>query len=198
MANLIGRWNLNGTIDDISGNGRHGTLLGAPSISASEGIIKSECYEFNSVGKYCILPSEFLPYGSDWSVSFFLKFNSAQISYNTPIRHLPGGYQFFTDSSQNGYFKSEVDNTQVAFLYGITINRWYHVCFRSNNNKIDIFLDGVKTISNYSTPNADTSTGKDFYVGSYAENNNTRFQDFRIYDGLLSNKEIHQISKALC
>ena len=84
------------------------------------------------------------------------------------------------------------------FINGIVLNNWYHVCFRGKDNKIDIFVNGAKVVSNYSTPNANTSTGKDFYVGSYAENNNTRFQDFRVYDGCLSDKEIYDTSKALC
>ena len=80
MPNLIGRWNLSGDLSDSSGNGKTGTLFGAPSVSTNEGIVLPQCYEFNSSGKYCVLSSDFLPYGSEWSVCFFVKFNSAPIS----------------------------------------------------------------------------------------------------------------------
>lgn len=91
-------YKLNGALADSSGNGNAAaTLVGSPA-SVAEGITSANCYGFDAAGKYAIINCPFpIPKKSEYSISFWIKFNSVQdATYRFPLYYLLGQMQMFT------------------------------------------------------------------------------------------------------
>ena len=95
------------------------------------------------------------------------------------------------------------DGAQHTLSSGAVVNEWHHYVFTRDNTNIKYYKDGVLTQTVAST--AFTLTPKTASIGRSSANGGTpsgnvllgQLQDFRIYDHVLSKKEIKLISQGL-
>lgn len=92
-------------------------------------------------------------------------------------------------------------NVQWAYGTDLTIGTWHHVCMVIKDSTYIAYVDGNQVgTGSITTLPALTEWGTYFYVGCLSNNYyplNGQVQDIRIYDHVLSEKEVKEISKGL-
>lgn len=69
---------------------------------------------------------------------------------------------------------------------------WHHICFTVNGTNVTLYVDGIKQGS--ATDSTTLPTENTITFNSYRDSLN----DFRLYDEVLSDKQIKEIAKGLC
>lgn len=196
---LIAWWPLTGTLNDYSPNKYNLTNNGA-SIS-NDGKV-GQCYTLNMNSQSLSinntnLSNVFKPQ-KDFSISTWVYFTGSDAADN-PICSIGSGSAntHLHIVRRNGVLYA--NHFSNDFNTGITLqnNIWYHITYTydGKTRKQRIF---VNDILKESTRTADLNVGSTvFYIGQYASfNSQARFNDFRIYNHVLSAREVKELSKA--
>lgn len=204
---LIAWYKLDGDTLDSSGNGNHGTNVGA-TIDSSGKI--GSCYSFGD-NKYILTNNMTIP--SDMSISVWVYFsgNSAESGF--------GGLVSNHDHTNTSNISLGLNNTgsiYAAFGYEddtrgsslqttstLNLNEWSHVSFSYNrlDNECKVYINGVLVHTQILTKNVKI-TEYPFILGQWAYSfiNHYEFtgklNDVRIYNHVLSAKEVKELSKA--
>jgi len=100
-------------------------------------------------------------------------------------------------------FVSQTGTTSGLGVYSTTVGqagKWYHLCGVLGNNKMSIYINGLKENEIVIDSNSITYTNADYFrVGSITSGNafNGKICDVRVYDHALSPFEVKEISKGL-
>ena len=139
----------------------------------------------------------------EFSFAFWFKptsTNSYQCLYNGRTT-VGGAIAIFRDPSNLWRFD---DGTQRTFNFGTVVNEWHHYVFTRDESNVKLYIDGVlkqtMTASSFTCETASASIGMSS-VSNATPNANPitgQVNDYRIYDHVLSVKEVKELAKGLC
>lgn len=202
---------LNGNLNNL---GLRGDVLpvatGTTIVSAGK---IGSCYHFGTATSYITIPKEAMTsFTTEASVCFWFKIISWNTSYATffqaglgsnPWAHYIFGFLRNSTSStccftiSNGSSASDASYVTPTF----DLNRWYHIALVYKTGHCLIYIDG-ELYKDYTTsivPNfsgiTTITTGISNNKSSYQTN--CQMNDLRIYDHVLSEKEVKEISRGL-
>jgi len=202
---LVGHYKLNGDATDSSGKGYHGTVSGATLATDKNGIANN-CYSFDGASNYINLNRNLLTYPENFSISLWTYDN--QITGDTNNRIFSGGgsgagvhgFNIGKDSGAGTivFFAFRTTDDALTSITGtITKEVWTHVVCIKNGTAISMYLNGILVDSD-TLPVATFKDvdGANTYLGGVATANsyNGLIDDVRIYDHILSLKEIKELS----
>lgn len=215
VNNLIGWWRFNGNASDSSGNGVNGTLYGNPTGATSESGLADGAYQLDGSGDYIFYGEQYNSVGLPVTFSGWV-YHSSSSGLSSLV---------MTDGSSAGYLGWRIQintNNTVEASYGtgnatgvanrrsfittgtIPTNSWRNItAVISNYNTIRVYFNGVQQSGAYSgsANSMTTSTSSSpMRFGRYSVGGNIdsadRFDDFRVYDRVLTNTEITDLYNA--
>ncbi|MGH8370786.1 MAG: LamG-like jellyroll fold domain-containing protein, partial [Gammaproteobacteria bacterium] len=175
----IGYWKLDegsgATINDSSGHGHVGSLLGSP--TWTNGVI-GDALALDGTDDYVSIPTTGSLNIYPLSISFWVKTSSTSGLHGLVNKYYPSsmnGYQVFMNNGNlcAWYFRDSSDYVWdgsgcTLSTAGIADNQWHLVVFTVNSSGGHLYIDGVRT-ANHSwtgTPGADSSN-QALEFGSY-------------------------------
>ena len=206
---LIAYYPFNGNATDSSGNGNHGTVVGAKLATDRFGNTK-HAYNFNGIDNYIEITNKLFNLGwceytiSGWFCPDEINNQQASQSIFQSIPHIGlgiglnhpyhrGHVSYFISSNQGASW----DKERYGSFNNYRNNIWYHVILLKHCNTYKLYING-KLDDTYTSP----SLIKNFLVGylfgfSGAGVPNECFKgkldDFRIFDRTLTVTEIQQL-----
>lgn len=120
-----------------------------------------------------------------------------------------GNYVLFTDYKSGlafGVYSSYIPvscSASITVTYPkslVTLNQWNHFAVVKRDSTIELWINGEKQTKGSNTDRWSSGITDKLAIGARPNGNdklNGRLNDFRMYDHALSEKEIHDISKAL-
>ena len=96
------------------------------------------------------------------------------------------------------------DGAQHTFNYSMTANTWTHVVITRDASNVKLYINGTlnqtMSASNFTCTTSTASIGMSSTSGTTPSGNAIigQLNDYRIYDHVLSVKEIKELSKGLC
>jgi hypothetical protein len=159
-----------------------------------------KCYSFDGSNDYMILNQPFVD-GRRFTITLWIYPTRINVSYDmiysgTDNKEL----QLFFDSISKKLTTS-INNieTQTSFILNTnTINKWYHITWCYDGNKNEVYINGVNILSNivntyFNITDTQVRIGStlqgQYYLGA-------KINDIRIYNKVLSEKEIKEIARA--
>ncbi len=202
---LVLYYPMNGTAIDASGNGYNGTINGGVTAAADRFGAAGAALAFNGTNGYIDVPDGAYFNGSDFTVSAWVRMGA----YNNWSRL----FDFGNGSSNNNVLVGLTNGTTgrpAAEIYTGTvsggqisspsntlpINQWVLLTYSWSNGTGTLFINGNQVIQGLQTaPTNIVRTinyiGRSNWAGdAYA---NARMDDFRIYNRLLSQAELHAL-----
>jgi len=197
---LVAWWKLNGDAYDSSPSRNHGTVSGTVNYSsATDKAQLGSAAVFTGTGGSRIVPTTSYNITTHHTVTFWMYGESsapAVIADSTIFGTLDAAGQWFAatdnlsirlnDSTINSVWDADIDFYQ----------RWRHVALRFETSFIELFLDGVS--QGLGNQAYDGSFTLDGIGGGHSNTDNDyvgNLNDFRIYDHVLSVKEIQEIAR---
>lgn len=194
---LVAWFPLNGNLNNYGCSGITGTLTG--SSSYTDGKVTKQCFSTNGSQRLTI-PLEKIP--SEFSIAFWVKPNT------------PGAWNsLFGFGNNAGTCRVEVSTSSLHYFFGsstsIVANNtslfnmendvWYHFSMTADGTNVKFYLNGElkKTVNQINSMETAMGTDKNIYLFGYGDFYKGNFNDVRIYNHCLSQKEIHEISKGL-
>lgn len=188
-----------GTLNDLSGNGRHGTLENSPIWQADTDFGGVRCLEFNGVDQSVQCTS--LPAMTTWTVATWAKWGSA--SGNDGILFgcwgATGSILLLRIDEAIKRFEAFVGGTNILNTsWDFTATGWFHVALTGTSTTVDLYANGTK-ISTYSGAKTIASSAEVLYLGTRSLKNPadfwaTKLDDSRIYSSALSAADIAELS----
>lgn len=194
---LLHWWPLNGDLKDYGSESvpliNHGATI------VNDGKI-GKTYQFNGSNNYmsCGLPLKRLMTFTTW-----VKFTSTGSYHVMDWRDGSGGYQPFYGGTNYGlqnYTSAGSSANWSASECGFTTNKWVHVAVVMAGTYSELYINGALVTRKSAGYGADNLGTKEFRLGSRFTNANWfngQLNDVRIYDELLTKKQIREISKGL-
>lgn len=201
-VSLIAHYPLNGNTDDYSGNGFNATNSGA-TIDNNGKIGK--CYSFTQTGAdgINITQTNFTELQNNYSIGLWVNPSGSHYHYNGT---------FISSGNWNTTcwaFGVSQDNTQIDVLgrgynkwvnYTLPLNTWTHLLCTVSNGISKLYANGIyigqaNVTSALASDATNTCIGRETYAGGYFSFNG-KINDVRVYDSVLSLKEIKEIAKA--
>ena len=194
---LIAHWPLNGNTEDYTGNGNHGT---STNITYSDGKI-GLAGEFNGSNAY-ITTSNQLTETMEFSFSAWVKTDSTTTQTIVCSRTTVGGGFSIFILGQKIRFDSGA-SWQWSTGYTVPLNQWVHITVTRSSSGRKLFVNGslvasttapgnMLTLGSIMSFGASQANGTGW--GNYLSGN---LNDLRIYNHVLSEKEIKELSKGL-
>lgn len=215
QSGLVAFYPFCGNANDESGNGNHGTPMGATLTTDRFGVANS-AYNFNG-SQYIIGSANNYPTGTR-TISLWFYATNIGVSNEGPTVIGYGGGNCGTswfetidnpgtpNNQQNTYqVQGHCNNESVVYDYGATHpnNAWHHWVITTSPGGTKFYIDGVLVVSDTTFINETFVQGKDFIfggpvdvggVGFYTDNNiyglAGKLDDIFIYNRELSSSEI--------
>jgi len=209
-TDLIAFYPFNGNINDESGFGHHGQIVGGVNLTTDRFNENNSAYQFNGVDGYINIPNKSTLQFSDnqFSICIWFKINEWTTG---------GGYNYGAilakeEDTEDG-ISSEADyellivNDSLGFYpytnfgYQFERNRWYFMCILNKENEAALYLDGNRIFqTDYKYLSQFRNTENDLHLGANLSSNdeflNGILDDIRLYDRLLSENEISELYSA--
>lgn len=217
---LIGWWPFTGNAIDSSGNGNHGTVIGA-TLTSDRFNKTSHSYDFDFTGVVFGQRNDeiYIPYDSilnvnNISVSVWVYPRSYYWSGNPNgsaiIRRFEYGYSNpngqtwgidFTQSSLYAFIIQGASNNSqnTAFVTDsnpLSLNTWHHIVFTYNGASLNLYLDGAlvgsvsTTLPLNTAGNSGISIGESNQANGYWHHTDGKIDDVGIWNRALTQQEI--------
>jgi archaellum component FlaC len=191
---LVAYYPFNGTAGDSSGNGNHGTVIGAIPATDRFGI-SNKSYFFEGSSSYITIPSSISNSNIKGAATFssWLNSNNGNNYFICKSNSTDGDYRIFTTSS---YLRFVLDSKEYSLNYNFPINQWFHIVVTFFNGTVNLFMNGnlVGTTSvvfnNYPVTNTNTNLeiGRDPW--GLNEFHQGKIDEIRVYNRALTQSEI--------
>lgn len=199
---LVGWWPFDGNANDISGNGNHGSAVGA-SLTADRHGLPNNAYDFDGLNDYILVSGSGIPVDgktySVWVNADVLTNNSRSIIEHGAPSSSRWALRVMNNQIESAYGIGCSGNTTAAqSTNDMTANDWKHIAVRDNGgNTLEIFLNGT-LVSTQSVNNQGTNcstAGLYFGVDIFgaAEFFNGKLDDIGVWNRSLTNEEIAQL-----
>lgn len=197
--NLIGYWPLDessgSTAYDLGPFGLHGNFSGIDSGNIGITGKVGNAVSFDGVDDQVNIPhNSAINLNSDWSIAFWYKQLSFTNTYPGPFRKgnsgsADGYIQFY---AADGLIRYKRNNDQAFNQTAIySTNTWKHIVYTydDSSNTISLYVDGQFNTSSVIDYGTNNSTDE-LWLGRGDEHGNGVLDDFRIYNKILSSREI--------
>jgi len=183
--NLVSWWKFDDNVNDSSGNGYHGTIIGAPIYVDGK---VGQALDFDGIDDYVEVTG--LTHPVNMTYALWVKADAFAGSYNY-ITLL----EFGSDDPWLGIYSGKLEfwgrRKYVTSNRSFTIGRWYHIAVTSDGVESIIYINGQADATG--KPNTQTGTG--LGIGYYS--GDTHFDgvidEIKIFDRALSSEEILQL-----
>lgn len=205
---LIHWWPLNNTQDRITNT----QLTNNGATIVDNGKI-GQCYTFNGSTNLTIPYSLLNTLGSNpaqFSFAFWIKLNSTWAGWGQVFTIGKNGGSwtdirigFDIANDKTGYFTISDGSATTSYngpKHVLTIGKWYHIAATFDNKEMKLFVDGQPASTPQATASVLPSFSSDTIIaigGNSSEKGECDMNDVRIYDHVLSQAEIKELSKAL-
>ncbi|MDP2735177.1 MAG: LamG domain-containing protein, partial [bacterium] len=196
-SDAVGLWYLNGSAEDFSGYGVHGTVNGAALATDRNGSLNS-AYSFDGVNDWVSFDDDILISGAG-SRTITAWFLTNDGSTGTSGFSVIAGHGV---SSPENRFDAGIQNNKLAVGYhssytngtlNVEEGKWHHVAAVYDGTTTYLYLDGIldvsgpKTINTPTSPPSigDRSNGQHFFYGI--------IDDVRMYSRALSASEVGRL-----
>lgn len=222
----VAHWDMNGSVQDVSGHGHNGTAYGVTNAVGKDGV-SNTAYYFNG-SAYITIPFATDLNVSEFSVAAIIKptaFYTGVCQGNAILvrgtQYTSGNYGlYFTDNAFDGDDCFHVDTNDYLFeaMAGQTVyysynyqytptirtNRWYTVVTTYGNNVVKVYVDGILksttpiTYGSLGTSTEGISIGKNLYGGTSFPYPFTGYiDDIRLYNRVLHDSDVIAYSRNL-
>lgn len=196
---------LNGSIENQGLTNVAVSLQNGTPTFANDGKI-GKCFYNSSSGSNITVPCDFL--SEQLSITFWVKPNSPAAWMDLFSIGQYANRMETNDSNGSAYYLFTDDTShavapQSTELFHIPNGIWSHVAYIIDGTNVKVYLNGElkKTISQISSLVDILGNNKYIYIGRRRTTESAYYQgyynDFRIYDNALSDREIHEIAKGL-
>lgn len=193
---------LNGDIRQLGLNGT--TISGAPNSWGNGNMGKCATFAGNTMIKTASVHDFDYLDNFSWAVWLNTNYTGTTSQYVFTVGK--------ADGTAFGYALEVASATQCqarfgssSWMFGVTSGQWTHVAFVKSGTNIKIYVNGVVQVNATFGGTAQTfaesigvGIGCFHYSGGNIYYYNGSIADFRIYDNVLSPKEVHEISLGLC
>ena len=190
---LIGRFEFDGNLDDITGQITSGTpVAGTPIYGADRKGVRGSAISFNE--KFGVIVND-VPLDSNMSISFWMKYDMTPVDYFITFVGGTGSFAFQhrdRNKFQGGYW----NYTTPAFIVSKSlVNTWHQMAATRDNNTYKFYIDGKLVGSTpILTPGAAPATTSQYLLG-FAYNAGYKYwkgslDDLRIYNRVISATEV--------
>ncbi len=206
-VDLVGHWKFNGDYYDSSIYRNHLTEVGGITYNTSGKVEGSPDLD-GTADYYTCVPQHFNVYADHTVTGWFYSdaFNGGSFDVIVQVRDgsdLNVPFQIYVDSRDSvklEYIVGDGTASQNVFSNsGMSTGTWYHFACRRQNNKMEMFIDGVKQTDSQiltSDPTVVDENGL-LYIGSYNASPSAlwdgKLDDLRIYKRGLSDTEISNL-----
>ncbi|NBS50547.1 MAG: hypothetical protein EBS97_08110, partial [Verrucomicrobia bacterium] len=200
---LVAYYPFNGNANDESGNGRHGTVVGAVPSSNRYGV-SNQAYLF-SFTNYISAPVPVEILKTNYTLSLWVKADSLNSPYPTFVAGSSNRYvlQFNTNSAVTRLVSYYQDASSSAYPFGELVttvpayNQWNHVVISgTGGTNTRMFINGT-LVSSLSHVYPAGISGSNFRLGSGNDNEitffNGKLDDVRFYTRELTTAEVGQL-----
>ena len=193
---LLGRFEFQGNLNDITGQIKPGTPEnGTPIYGADRKGARNSAITFNE--KYGVIMTD-VPLEPNMSVSFWMKYDMTPT--DVAISFVEGSRRFsFTHFDNNRFQGSYWNfNTPGYIMSKPQSNSWHHMAATRDNNTYKFYIDGKLVGSSaIQTSTADPNTTSEYTIG-YCYNAGVRYwkgslDDLRIYNRVISATEVQAL-----
>lgn len=209
---LVAAYLFNGSARDTSGNGQHGTVVGA-TLTPNRFNAPNTAYFFNgTLSNYISLPVDSLK-NSQYSYSLWAKIAVLPASNNQyMILNIggSGGDQYINITNNvipadtfNGFGAGGYNNSAPNQYWGYTGTNadtgvWTHICVTRSSNSMKIFINGnlIKTDSSIGVTMPNYGNNTKAFIGirnNMSMSFHGAIDDVRIYKRALSNTEVSDL-----
>ncbi|MDA8886120.1 T9SS type A sorting domain-containing protein [Bacteroidia bacterium] len=191
---LVGWYPFSASPNDESGNGNHGTRLGASLVNDRHGNANS-AYSFDGLNEYISIHSiTNMDFGQSYTQSCWIFLNNTDgggpIASKRPwaypkIVHQSNKVQFYADASGH-------TNAVIAETGSINPNTWYHFTFVKDSNSYLLYMNGVLADSVYDSHYISGSSTAVYRIGAHSPDYPFKgiIDDFAIWNRALDHSEI--------
>ncbi|MDX2189539.1 MAG: LamG-like jellyroll fold domain-containing protein [Bacteroidota bacterium] len=195
---LRAHYPLNGNVNDVSGNGNHGTITGSSIYSNNRFLINSNALSINGVGSNNVsLPSFPL---SEFTISFWLKRDRLNAKEDILVSSASNGFALYIQSDNTLKF-NKTDQAQIAsssFLLNDFNWNYITVSIDKSNNvrfyKNGVFTNQVNQVFNF-------TNGGLYNISSRPINTapvKGLIDEFRIYTRAINSSEVDILYRLEC
>jgi len=207
------KFNINGILDDSSGNNISGTLQGTNASTIvtldTTNFIKGNASLNNTSVNFCYFKFA-LTKQPPISFCYWIRFNSFSswcvFSYNNDANSSSLQMDITAPTSTTGYFliytalPSRWNIILSGASYQLFTNKWYFVSItygiKSTGTVVKLYINGILIASSTGSVDAEFPTIGTVYVGKSGDGNrgfDGKFNDVRVYDFELSEKQINYL-----
>lgn len=215
-----------GNANDVSGNNNNGVVLGDATLTTDRKNNSNSAYKFggySSSGSIAISASPTLTINGDYSISFWVRFDSHQGDDGTGSSLADGNSQvswqtiFYrggnTSAQANAAYKILLSSQNNTFGWGLASNgggqssgaysnvgEWHHYVISKVGNILKLYKDGIliwdltNTYVTMQANNFSLNIGKSLYPGN-GQPLNGAVDEFRIYNRALTASEVQKLFK---
>ncbi len=193
---VLAEFRLDGSAADSSGNGYHGTILGASPTTDRSGMANS-AYMFDGVDDYIDAGTNLGNFGSsDFTVEFWIKTSSSENMRILGKREICMHSNFWNIGIRDGKFEAELDQNSSGSPYHVIKGKnnfdddnWHLVQFVRDSNILKLYVDSVLDTMEVFTSVVDLSNVGNFRLGheicangGFTESFDGVLDDVRIYN----------------
>jgi len=188
--NLVARYEFENNVDDSSGNGLHGTVVGDPEfVEGPPGF--GMALDFDGDGDYvdCGNPPEFTT-TEQISFAYWIKVRVFDADWNTVIAKGDDSWRS-SRAGTNNFMEAAVGGTSGNYIYGVTPvddEQWHHVGAVYDGATFKIYVDGDLDASEESTGQIAVSS-YNVYIGENSQATG-RFWNGLIDDVVIYNRAL--------
>jgi len=151
-SSLIGYWGAEGSANDLSGNGHHGTLQGGTGFASG---IFGQAFDFGLTDTVSIADSDDWAFGtSDFSIQAWLNFDVANLGNSYTFVSQGTGTESWVfrkndDSNQKWRFFTSTGSIQTDIRRGDNstnpaVDQWHHLVLTKTGTTYRIYLNGTE------------------------------------------------------
>jgi hypothetical protein len=206
---LVAYYPFNGNANDESGNNNNGTLFGPAFISDKSGKSNS-ALNFNGSSNYIKISDNPTLRLTEASFSFWISYTSTEkmeifqkidfltatnANYSAEINDYAN---LLSGMRVGGTYQGNCTRTspfsQLTSTFNANDNKWHHLTFIMQANKISLYLDGILKNTLITTGLMNPCSGGDLFIGrgwnDFPLWLNAKLDEFRIYNRALTQEEI--------
>jgi hypothetical protein len=180
----------NGKMADLSGNGRHGTIIGTTDVAGEAGRARN----FNGNGDRITAPAISVP-ATDFTVAAWFRWTTNPSPYYSGIHG--GGFSWELRVQADGrlsamFYQSVQPDTFTEITSPLAYNDgvWHHVAGVLRNGLVEIYVDGELKASDTTNPVSSVRPSTGVVIGSVASDFAGDIDEVRVYSRALTDSEI--------